>query len=1005
MTHSCWQYQIWISDDLSADLSPEQRVTLKAHLASCPTCAKLHQQLSKEHDLMNELSKNLERCLERVQERTMEEIRHAQQEPRTSSQLPRLARIAAILLITISIFGIALYVLERNADSRSKTEYDQKVTDALAQALRYYQAGNIPGLNGMLSFDHDRVKLTVIDYLAEIGDDTSVVALLKLASTGPSAEIQAAIQRSIASIQERLNTANVPAIDPPEVSPVETVSAIPASVHEPDPLLVAVPSPNQPSEEVSQEPVKTTRLSIFDSVTQDPIDQAKVVVDVNGILLEGFSDPNGMCIVDIESPTYTRISVSKDQYVSKEFGTQAPGGSYYRYMAGARSNRQKKTEDIPDALTVSLVPAFTIGGMVMTEEGDPIEGVKLSVSFSVQNDIEADWTHAPINAVTDSNGFWESPEANSNAYRVRVSANHDRYVWTDRTKRAASIGLLRQKQHVITMQRQRTISGQIVDEQGNGIKSAREYLASGSSCFVDENGQFEIRGVLEGDTQIVVVANGYAPVSLYQTIADGQAMVVTLKAGHSQRLMIIDPEGNPIEGAGISSVTRVGTRRISSGWGTDKHGSNANGMIEGLGILGQVLCLTVQADGYTTREDVQVECSESPHQVTLIPKGQLLLSVFDAETNDPISEYSVVFGQSQGEEGIVAWRHSENVDTPYTHQFDQNTGIHCCLLVDAKGYLSEQIEIVSGHETRIERSLFLHKGNDMSGRLFNPNGDPTANTDVLVCFDDSPLLYMQNRTLDTTYTHRFLKYKPIKTDDLGRFEVDIADKHFALLAASDEGIAMVRDHTFLATGEMHMQAWGSIQGILHKGNQVAPYEEIQLEYLPPEGFEAFGIKCYEHTLTDQAGRFCFKHVRPGPAFVCRVLNQKQSNRTDVTVLSGETSFVAIAGGGRPVLMEYTWPQEVPLPWSFTYDFMICSASDEMLNYDYAIKVDRSGQIQIDDVLPGTYTLLGSFAEGKETLAKLTHRFYVPGIQDESDYHTPLNVGELSLTLVPETGSQ
>jgi len=350
------------------------------------------------------------------------------------------------------------------------------------------------------------------------------------------------------------------------------------------------------------------------------------------------------------------------------------------------------------------------------------------------------------------------------------------------------------------------------------------------------------------------------------------------------------------------------------------------------------------------------------------------------------------------------WRRSGNVDTQYTHNFDQNTGIHCCLLVDAKGYLSDQIEIVSSHETKIERSLFLHKGKNMSGRLFDLNGNPKTNTDVLVCFDDSPLVYMHNRRLDITYTRKFLKYKPVKTDDLGRFEVDIADKHFALMAASDEGFAMVRDQPFLATGEMHMQAWGSIAGILHKGNQVAPYEEIQLEYLPPTGFEPIGIRCYEHALTDHAGRFSFKQVRPGPAFVCRVVGQKQSNHTDVTVLPGETSFVTIAGGGRPVFMEYAWPKEVPLSWSFTYDFIICRDSEETVIYDYTIRVDRSGHIQIDDVLPGTYSLSGVFAEDKEALANLTHRFHVPEIQIESDYRTPLNVGELSLTLVPETGS-
>jgi len=953
---------------------------------------------------MNELSKDLEHRLQGVQERAMQEIRHAQQAPRRSSPWARLTRIAAILLLMISILGVAVYVSQRQADPRSEATYSQKVTDALAQAQRYYQEANIPGLNSMLSFDHDRVKLTVIDYLAEIGDDTSVLALQKLAATVPSAEIQGAIKRSITRIQERLQAARAPTVETPALSQADTEPAMPASVNEPGPLQVAVPSPNEPSEEVSQRPVKTTHLSIFDSVTQDPIDRAKVVVDVNGILLEYFSELNGTCIVDIESPTYTRLSVSKDQYVSKEFGAQAPGGSYYGSMAGAQSNRQKKTKNIPDALTVALVPAFTIGGTVISEEGDPIEGVKLRVSLSVQTDSEADWTHAPIDAVTDSNGFWESPEANSSAYRMRISANHDRYVWTDRTKRTASIGLLRQKQHVITMQRQRCISGQVVDERGNGIKSALVGLASGSSCVADENGQFEMRGIQEGDTQIVVVANGYPPVSLYRAVADGDAVLVTLKAGHTQRLIIRDPPGNPIEGARVRSMTRVGTKKISSGWGTAKHGTNANGVIEGLGALGQVLCLTVEADGYTTQKEVHLACSESPQELTLRPKGQLLLSVFDAETNDPISKYSVVFGQSQGEEGIIGWRHSKHGETRFTQQFDQNTGIHCCLLVDAKGYLAKQIEIVSGPESRIERSLFLHKGNDMSGRLFDPNGVPKANTDVIVCFDDSPLVYMLNRTLDTTYTRRFLKYKPIKTDELGRFQVDIADKHFALWAASDEGIAMVRDHSFLATGELHMQAWGSIEGILHKGNQVAPYEEIQLEYLPPPGLEAFGIRCYEHSLTDHAGHFCFKHVRPGPAFVCRVLNQKPCNRTDVTVLSGETSFVNMAGGGRPVLMDYTWPKEVPLPWSFTYDLTVSGESNETLNYDYAIQVERSGRIQIDDVLPGMYTLSGHFAEGKETLATLTHRFYVPEIQNESDYRTPVHVGELSLVLVPETGN-
>ena len=76
---------------------------------------------------------------------------------------------------------------------------------ALAQTL--YEQKDLPGLLNLLENGQEATQISIVEFLAEIGDDSTISALQRLADTLDGTEFQTAIQTSIRAIQERLNLA------------------------------------------------------------------------------------------------------------------------------------------------------------------------------------------------------------------------------------------------------------------------------------------------------------------------------------------------------------------------------------------------------------------------------------------------------------------------------------------------------------------------------------------------------------------------------------------------------------------------------------------------------------------------------------------------------------------------------------------------------------------------------------------------------------------------------
>jgi hypothetical protein len=214
---------------------------------------------------------------------------------------------------------------------------------------------------------------------------------------------------------------------------------------------------------------------------------------------------------------------------------------------------------------------------------------------------------------TDSEGQAVLPELRPGAYWVR--AEKAGYVdLLDRNGRGRPIVVSAANKNPIRigLTRTATISGQVVDDQGNplqganivavvrrGIDSAPLYTRSGGPGHTDESGKYRLHGLPPGQYSVAVVpfgeASGFAPVFFPGSSSPGEAQFFELKPGETTASVNL-------------RVATVETRSISgkvSGMPADASADRAAvALVTRDGLLVAVSGATAGADGAFVLRDV-----------------------------------------------------------------------------------------------------------------------------------------------------------------------------------------------------------------------------------------------------------------------------------------------------------------------------------------------------------------------------------------------------------------
>jgi len=705
-----------------------------------------------------------------------------------------------------------------------------------------------------------------------------------------------------------------------------------------------------------------------------------------------------------------------------------------------------QAESLPEEFTARLKRALAIGGIVRGQDGRPISGVTITISGIMKDEVGQSAFVEYDSVPTGNDGQWTSRRIPRDFAPLSFRLTHAEYLPADYDQTAkekptpdevTKADLLAAKA-VMILHPGIQVAGTVVGQNKQPIAGAEATLRDTSDSpkkraqRTDAKGQFHFVVLDPGDFTLVVQAQGYSPV--FQPLEVRQELKpleLALTRGRELKGQVLDTEGKPIAGAGVTVVSWNGLPLLDWNAVTDEQGRFVwNSAPDG------PLIMTASKAGCNPVTQPVPDSSTDEIAFRLSKSFLLTGNVVDAETKQPIKSFKIIRGYSWDmmEGAQVNWEFNEEkpgIEGKYSMTLDERRGVggeRLKFMARAEGYLpasSPAFSSTGWHTFDFE----LNKGSGPSGVVESPSGQKVAGVEVAL-MGAGYLNLAKGAFKEGGPRNNFV----VKTDAEGRFSLPAALPSPTIAAVHEQGYAEVAAEDLARTGKVVLQPWGRVEGVLKNGTRPGPNEELMIA---PRQTGPGGIN-YDwdtfKTASDQEGRFSFSYVPPGARQLVRVIPMGQnrgwmwSHIQPIDVKAGEVNKVIFGGVGRPVIGKlvpsdpqrkldwnsghHSFGTKFPQPprrFKTQEEWQEWNNSAEMKEARknhryYAVRIAENGSFRIENVLPGTYQLGINLTEPSDDrfgsgppIGSLARDVDVPeipgGVTDE-----PLNLGELTIQL-------
>lgn len=732
---------------------------------------------------------------------------------------------------------------------------------------------------------------------------------------------------------------------------------------------------------------------------------------------------------------------------------QGPRSSVNLFVAAAghvpKCIKFRSASAMPDAYTVRLERATSIGGVVVDQSGHGIADVKMEISGPGSDQTSQEeiafgpdaWPH------TDATGHWSSDFIPKDLDKLRFTLTHPQHAHTESDVNLATVD----RSHiVVTMSDGFDVAGRVTDILGvplEGVKVRKIWIAYSlqeEATHTDASGRFDFKHTAPGETFLAARVDGYAPLvtnlQVNRTFAD---LHFQLMPGQLLRVRVVSDAGTPI--------TNALMRTLGDDLGVDKVDWSArstnDGMIEWNSAPVESLKYAIDAKGFNGAYGQALAADGALHEIKLSvdkPSNVTTISgtVTDAETGDPLDGFKVLMRKVDPD-----W------PAPYSLLAMGKDGTFRCsqraaqmdkiyqIKIEKDGYVPAVSGDLAGKDGDQNLSFKLQKGSGPSGTVLLPDGTPAANAAVYLCIPEAGVTLDQSRVQDGINTTTIRA----TTDENGNFTLPAAPQFYGVIAVHDKGYAETSLTTASSAVTITLQPWGAIHGSVTLDWKPAANEKIAMMKqdfrFDDRGRQSAFITAEYETTSDASGNFSFEKVRPGTYNIfrrCKVSAHGTVgyNSKEITVKPGETTEVQLGGGGRTVigkvvlqdvnapvsltdvtvmvrLKDPNKPSEYPRHDQFaTVDEYIAAAMQWDQYQDrarcFGAKCNADGTFRITDIDPGEYRLdvdvadykINSVAPSKEltqdvTLASTQRDVTIPE-RYAGQANDPINVGTVVL---------
>jgi RNA polymerase sigma factor (sigma-70 family) len=572
-------------------------------------------------------------------------------------------------------------------------------------------------------------------------------------------------------------------------------------------------------------------------------------------------------------------------------------------------------DNIPVNPVIGLERGVRIGGRVVDEQGQPIQGARIlpCALLTTGEEVGA--------ALSDAQGRWQSSALAASAVNdkkrkhLTFRLSHRDYITV---RQDTGLDEACGQNAVLRMKRGASLSGRVTGPDGKPVVRARVVVGQPNAATfeteTDAAGRFRFGHCLNlewSSADLTVKASGLAASArtllITQTIPE---LVIALDQCRPLRGRVVDTKGVPVAGVSVWP-TELSDAKLDWRAATDAHGrfewpdAPTSGSIR----------LDLYKSGFAEALGRTFVAGQREIKITLHRPLHLRGTVSDAVTGKPVERFDLIPGWGPHRPGArVEWLNQDASKNQFTAgKYDlhgglfPDQGLNRSIRIEAEGYLPAELLGFRDDAEDLVHDFKLRKAVPLSGIVRGAGDQPLAGALVALSNSDNDVriksgTMISNRTVGEA--------TQLKTGPDGRYAFRPQGKPAAIVVVHDAGFAVRTAEQLAASTDVTIHPWARIEGVLKVGSHIAPKQKVSAWMVN----QTFSGRVDYDTVTDAQGRFIFERVTPGVMMVYRNVDHQDhqgwtpSNPVFVDVSPGLTLHVQVGGAGRPVIGRLQVPQ-------------------------------------------------------------------------------------------------
>ena len=702
----------------------------------------------------------------------------------------------------------------------------------------------------------------------------------------------------------------------------------------------------------------------------------------------------------------------------------------------------------PREISVKMEAGVRIGGYVRDVDGNPLPRAKVEMFRATRDERGSLSLFKYEENTSDSQGRWrlrQAPESlESLLFRVTL-ANFRRGDFEfsgDTGSGSLSRNALLTSQAEFALAPTLKVAGTVQDASGRLLPGVEVSVVrtndfgntSSTQRRTDARGAFQFTAVEPEATSLLVQSSNFAPVVLsINPVSDTRPIKVVLVPGSALKGRFFQTtEGStnaqPVPGVNVN-ITSASHRLIT--W---RGKADAEGRFVWEHAPDGLMRIHGYAPGSPSRNFAARAGAGAGAGEIVFDLGRVFiwkLRAADAVSKAPIAAFSVTPGQQYGgNDERVSWM-SYHAARSTNGEVLLNDRINPQVIkIEAPGYTPLMMPIPERDSSATNITVALHRAINIKGVVKLPDGKPAAGAEI-AAVNEGYLSLGRGAFIN----HRNAEYTNliVKSDTQGRFEVPPRLSQ-RLVIVHEEGFAETTQSNLAANGEVMLEPFGTIEGVLMIGSKAATNSPLHLsENRTGQGlnfdYSAFGGH------TDSEGKFRYTHVPPGKRWLSRMIATRPNTRswshaTPVNVEPGQTVQAQLGGTGRPVIgtivaddptraIDWTagyhsiYSRQPPMRFASVAESRAWNSSaaararqDDYRHY--AVVFSTNATFRVDDVPAGLYTLQCQFHAPRPAgapqyggdgpmVGNLSHQFEIPPMSGERS-DEPFDLGKVEFKM-------